>query len=63
MKREGVVCGGEHDGETIACEPFGYTPSTMQIWWVPETKELFSYDDGEFFPYEGPVIHGTGYTF
>lgn len=26
MEREGTVCGGEHDGEPISCEPFGYTP-------------------------------------
>lgn len=63
MKREGIVCGGEHDGETIACEPFGYTPTTTQIWWLPETKEKFSFENGEFYPYDGPVIHGTGYTF
>ena len=39
MEREGTVCGGEHDGEPISCEPFGYTPDTMRIWWLPATKE------------------------
>ena len=43
--------------------PFGYTPDTMRIWWLPATKEKFSYEDGCFYPYDGPVIHGTGYTF
>ena len=54
MEREGTVCGGEHDGDT---------PDTMRIWWLPATKEKFSYEDGCFCPYDGPVIHGTGYTF
>lgn len=49
----------KHDGESISCEPFGYTPDTMKIWWLPETKEKFSYEDGCFYPYDGPVIHGT----
>ena len=46
MEREGTVYGGEHDGEPISCEPFGYTPDTMRIWWLPATKEKFSYEDG-----------------
>ena len=63
MQREGRVCGGAHDGMTITCEEYGFTPTTERIWWIPTTKELFSYEDGIFHPYEGPVIHGTGYTF
>ena len=63
MKREAVVYGGEHDGEAITCEDFGYTPDTRMIWWIPETKELFSYENEMFIPYDGPVIHGTGYSF
>ena len=63
MKREGIAVGGEHNGETITCEEYGYTPTTVKIWWIRETKEKFSYEDGEFYPYEGPVVFGTGYTF
>lgn len=63
MQREGVVVGGKRDGETITCEEFGYTPTTLKIWWLPDTKEKFSYEDGRYYPYEGPIVHGTGYSF
>ncbi len=63
MQREGKVIGGAHDGEIVSCEEYGYTPATVKIWWIRESKEKFSYEDGEFRPYDGPVIFGTGYTF
>ncbi len=63
MRREGIVRGGVRNGESITCDEYGYSPATLRIWWIPETKELFSFEDGEFRPYDGPVIHGTGYTF
>lgn len=63
MQREGAVIGGEHDGETITCEEFGHSPATEKIWWLPETKEKFSYEDGGFIPYDGYIVHGTGYSF
>lgn len=63
MEREGRVAGGPHDGEQIVCEGFGYTPTTLRVWWLPDTKEKFLLEDDVFLPYDGPVIHGTGYTF
>ncbi len=63
MEREGRACGGEHDGEMLVCEEFGYAPDTTKVWWLPHTKERFTYEDGEFFPFDGYVIHGTGYSF
>lgn len=63
MEREGVVNGGVHDGELISCEPFGYAPDTTRVWWLAQSKEKFTYDEDGFHPYEGPVVHGTGYTF
>ena len=54
---------GVHEGTRITCEEFGYTPSTQKVWWIPSTKEKFTLDELGFLPYDGPVIHGTGYTF
>ncbi len=63
MQREGIAVGGDHDGETIVCDEFGYTMDTNKVWWISETKEKFTYEDGRFYPYDGPIVHGTGYTF
>ncbi len=63
MQREGVVVGGIHNGDKIVCDDFGYTPTTERVWWIPDTKEKFTYEDGYYYPYEGPIVHGTGYTF
>lgn len=63
MQREGTAVGGDRNGETITCEEFGYTMDTRKVWWIAETKEKFTYEDGCFFPYDGPIVHGTGYTF
>lgn len=57
---------GEEIGE-LECESFGSTMDTRPVWWNPETKKKYLYldlgDEAYFQPYEGPVIHGTGYTF
>ena len=48
--------------ESITCEEFGYTPGTERVWWIPQTKEKFLLRSRGFQPYDGPVIHGTGYS-
>ena len=58
---------GEEVGEET-CDRFGYTPSAQQVWWNPETKKKYLHveisDDFSYFePYDGPVVHGTGYSF
>lgn len=63
ITREGTACGGAHDGAVITCEEYGYAIDSTKVWWIPETKELFTYEGGEFIPFDGPVIHGSEYSF
>ena len=67
MKRTAIAMEyGEEIGE-VTCDSFGYTMDARQVWWIPETKKKYLYIDlGDFAYfdlYEGPVVHGTGYSF
>lgn len=63
MQRTAPVVGDEKGREELTCESYGYTMDGDQIWWIPETKETFVFAWDVFRPYDGPVLHGTGYTF
>lgn len=69
MRRTAMVVDefGEEVGEETL-ERFGFTPEATQVWWDPATKRKFLHVDvsgdlNYFEPYDGPVVHGTGYSF
>lgn len=56
------VLGMPERGE-ITCEIYGYAINTTPIFWLESTKETFTYAYDCFVPYDGPIVHGTGYSF
>lgn len=63
MQKTLPIVGDPLGRDEVTCEPFGYTIDASEVWWIPQTKEKFVLSWDEFRPYDGPVVHGTGYTF